>query len=272
VLMTVFNAERFLSESINSLMAQDFEDWELNVVENGSTDRSAEILSKFDDLRIVKRFLVNNIGRTKALNLALSDSVAPYVAVLDADDLAHPSRLSKEVRFLENNPHVGLVASWSLFIDDAGNTYGKHTPPSTHADLIRYMATSNPFVHSSVMIRRSVLKRVGNYDERFEYAQDFNLAFRIASQSEIAVIPDYLCSWRRTNGAMTSSLSNRLLRSRDEAIIFDESSKIVKFNIMDGLLNKKQQVLTQAILVINLLKVWRVAAAIKVLFRGPHHV
>ncbi len=113
MLMTVFNAERFLSDRINSLLSQDFKDWELNVVENGSTDRSPEILSKFDDPRIVKRFLPNNIGRSKALNIALSDSAAPYVAILDSDDLAHPSRLSKEVRFLENNPHVGLVASWS---------------------------------------------------------------------------------------------------------------------------------------------------------------
>ena len=272
MLMTVFNAERFLSDSINSLLSQDFKDWELNVVENGSTDRSPEILSKFDDPRIVKRFLPNNIGRSKALNLALSDSAAPYVAILDADDLAHPSRLSKEVLFLENNPHVGIVGSWSWFIDDAGNTYSKHTPPSTHADLIRYMATSNPFVHSSVMIRQSVLKRVGNYDERFDYAQDFNLAFRIASQSEIAVIAEYLCAWRRTNGAMTSSLSNRLLRSRDEAFIFEESSKIVKFNIIDSLFNRKQKVLTRLILVFNLLLVHRVGDAIKVIIKGPHHI
>ena len=269
--MTVFNAERFLSDSINSLLSQDFKNWELNVVENGSTDQSPEILSKFDDPRIVKRFLPNNIGRTKALNLALSDSEAPYVAILDADDLSHPLRLSKEFYFLENNPHIGLVGSWSWFIDDVGNTYAKHTPPSTHAELIGYMATSNPFVHSSVMIRQSVLKRVGYYDERFGYAQDFNLAFRIASQSEIAVIAEYLCSWRKTNGAMTSSLSHRLLRSRDEAIIFEESSKIVKFNIMDGLLNKKQRALTRAILVINLLKVRRAVDAIKVLILGPHY-
>ena len=269
--MTVFNAERFLSDSINSLLSQDFKDWELNVVENGSTDRSPEILSKFDDPRIVKRFLSKNIGRTKALNLALSDSMAPYVAVLDADDLADCSRLSKEVRFLENNPHVGLVASWSLFIDDAGIPYAKHTPPLNHRALIRCMATSNPFVHSSVMFRRSILDQVGNYDERFDYAQDFNLAFRIASQSEIAVIAEYLCSWRRTNGAMTSSLSNRLLRSRDEAIIFEESSKIVKFDIMDSLFNRKQKVLTRLILVFNLLLVHRVADAIKVIIEGPHH-
>ena len=193
------------------------------------------------------------------------------MAILDADDLSHPLRLSKEFYFLENNRHIGLFGSWSCFIDDAGNTYAKHTPPSTHANLIRYMATSNPFVHSSVMIRQSVLERVGNYDERFDYAQDFNLAFRIASQSEIAVIAEYLCSWRRTNGAMTSSLSNRLLRSRDEAIIFAESSKIVKFDIIDSLLNKKQQVLTRLILVFNLLLVHRVGDAIKVIIKGPHH-
>ena len=112
---------------------------------------------------------------------------------------------------------------------------------------------------------------MGNYDERFDYAQDFNLAFRIAKESGVAVIPDYLCSWRRTSGAMTTSLSNRLLRSRDEAIIFEESSKIVKFDIMDGLLNKKQQVLTRLILVFNLLLVHRVGDAIKVIIKGPHH-
>ena len=272
MLMTVFNAERFLSESINSLLAQDFENWELNVVENGSTDRSAEILSKFDDSRIVKRFLSNNIGRTKALNLALSDSTAPYVAVLDADDLASRSRLSKEVRFLENNPHVGLVASWSLFIDDAGNPYAKHTPPATHKELIRCMATSNPFVHSSVMFRRSILDQVGNYDERFEYAQDFNLAFRIAKESGVAVIPEYLCSWRRTSGAMTASISNRLVRSRDEAIVFEESSKIVKFDILNSLFNRKQKVLTRLILVFNLLLVGQMIDAMKVIVNGPHRV
>jgi glycosyltransferase involved in cell wall biosynthesis len=270
--MTVFNAERFLSDSINSLLDQDFKDWELNVVENGSTDRSAEILSKFDDSRIVKRFLSNNIGRTKALNLALSESTAPYVAVLDADDLANRSRLSKEVYFLENNPHVGLVASWSLFIDDAGNLYAKHTPPETHRELIRCMATSNPFVHSSVMFRRSILDKVGNYEERFEYAQDFNLAFRIAKESGVAVIPDYLCSWRRTSGAMTTSISNRLVRSRDEAIVFEESSTIVEFGILNGFLNRKQKLLTRTILFFNLLLIHRVGDAIKVIIKGPHHI
>ena len=181
VLMTVFNAEPYLQESLVSLLNQDFTDWELVVIENGSSDGSGKILRSFSDKRIKATHLTENIGRTEALNLALKKSNSEYIAILDADDISMGSRFTKQYKKLESDEAIGLVGSWTQFIDSNGQNLYVKVGPELHDEIVKLFATRNPFVHSSVMFRRNIALAIGGYDINYKYAQDFDLILKIAS-------------------------------------------------------------------------------------------
>ncbi|MDE2223595.1 MAG: glycosyltransferase family 2 protein, partial [Candidatus Omnitrophica bacterium] len=130
VLMTIYNAAPFLQESIDSLLTQSFQNWELIAVENGSTDTSAEILAGYKDPRIRVFHFSQNMGRTLALIQALGQSRGEYVAILDADDVAHPLRFARQVEFLDNDPETVLVGSWVQHIDEKGRVFKTWEPPT----------------------------------------------------------------------------------------------------------------------------------------------
>ena len=116
------------------------EDWDLVVVENGSSDSTGEVLSKYTDPRIRVINLPENIGRTPALNVAVVNASAEYVAVLDADDLSHPLRLKQQIEFLDAHPDVGLVGSWAEFIDEVGLFVSLKKGPISHQEIVQAMA------------------------------------------------------------------------------------------------------------------------------------
>ena len=248
VVMTVFNGEEYLNESLRSLLNQVMEDWDLVVVENGSSDSTAEILSKYTDPRIRVINLPENIGRTPALNVAVVNASAEYVAVLDADDLSHPLRLKQQIEFLDAHPDVGLVGSWAEFIDEVGLFVSLKKSPISHQEIVQAMATRNPIVHSTTMFRRDLMSRIGGYDETLVYAQDFGMLLEFARISRIAVIPEILCSWRMLNNSMTYAVESTIIRARDEADLFARVPKMVSLSPTSRMLNYKQQILTRLIL------------------------
>ena len=248
VVMTVFNGEKYLNESLRSLLNQVMEDWDLVVVENGSSDSTAEILSKYTDPRIRVINLPENIGRTPALNVAVVNASAEYVAVLDADDLSHPLRLKQQIEFLDAHPDVGLVGSWAEFIDEVGLFVSLKKSPISHQEIVQAMATRNPIVHSTTMFRRDLMSRIGGYDETLVYAQDFGMLLEFARISRIAVIPEILCSWRMLNNSMTYAVESTIIRARDEADLFARVPKMVSLSPTSRMLNYKQQILTRLIL------------------------
>ena len=247
VLMTVFNAEPYLEESLTSLVNQDFTDWELIVIENGSSDRSGKILRSFSDTRIKATYLTENIGRTEALNLALSKSNSKYVAILDADDVSMVNRFTKQYRKLESDETVGLVGSWAQFIDSEGQNLFVKIGPQLHDEIVRLFATRNPFVHSSVMFRRSIAIAVGGYDISYKYAQDFDLILKIASHARVEIIPEILCAWRSIESSQTNSPGSSVVRARDEYHIFRRIRLFHNMNKAARLANYKQIFVTRLI-------------------------
>jgi glycosyltransferase involved in cell wall biosynthesis len=161
VLMTVFNAEPYLKEAIDSVIKQNFYDWELIAVENGSTDRSPEILRHYKDERVRQFFLPKNIGRTLALNYALEQAQGEYIAVLDADDVSNPDRFTKQVAYLDQHPETSVVGAWAMHINARGEEVGRFTPPINEHDLYDMVGWMNPFVHSSIMYRGEEAKKLG---------------------------------------------------------------------------------------------------------------
>jgi hypothetical protein len=216
VLMTIFDAGPYLSRSIDSLIAQSFPDWELIAIENGSRDDCAATLARYEhDARVRPFFLRSNIGRTPALCHAFSQARGKYIAVLDADDIAHPHRLQKQIDHLDAHPETVLLGTWADHIDARDAVIGTWTPPTEAATLLRLMASENPIVHSSAMYRAATAREVGGYPQDRPYCQDYGLWLRLLARGDPAMLPERLTQFRILSSSMTRSRRQEIEVARD---------------------------------------------------------
>lgn len=188
VVMSVYNGERHLREAVESILSQSFTDFEFIIVDDGSTDGTWDILSGYNDPRIVLLRNEQNIGLTRSLNRGLAVARGGYIARMDADDVSLPERLAIQVAFLDEHPDVGLVGSPPFVIDAQGNTRPGWLVPLDDVEIKWRLLFNNAFVHSSVMFRRSVLDIVGPYSVDKVAAQDYGLWVRIACNFAVANI------------------------------------------------------------------------------------
>ena len=203
--MPVRNGERWLREALDSVLSQTVSDWELVAVNDGSTDGTAGILNEFArrDARI-RPIRQEPLGLVAALNRGLAEARGPLIARLDADDRALPERLGRQVRYLEANRAVGLLGTWAQEIDAAGNRRGQLRPPAAPEDLQRGLIKANPFVHSSVMFRTDLVRRLGGFRPAFRAAEDYDLWLRISETAPIANLPEALVEYRLHDSNVTS--------------------------------------------------------------------
>jgi glycosyltransferase involved in cell wall biosynthesis len=179
-------------------------------VDDGSTDRSAEIVRARTDPRV--RILVNeeNVGLARSLNRGIANARGKLIARLDADDLAEPDRLARQVAHLDAHPDVWLVGSWYLEMSAEGVPGARRTLPTEHWDLRWHLCLYCPFVHSAVVWRRALVDaQVGRYDEQYSYSMDYDLWRRIAVCSRVANVPEPLVRIRTHARSMTSTFDAR---------------------------------------------------------------
>jgi glycosyltransferase involved in cell wall biosynthesis len=165
VLMPVYNAEKYVAEAILSVLKQSFTDFELLIINDGSTDGSERIINSFNDPRIV---LVNqpNKGVSSALNLGLSRARSPYIARFDADDICHPDRLKIQYEFITAYPEYSIIGSAADYLDAAGHYIFTHHPVAHLNEEIHQLKYSVcPFIHSSVLYKKDVILKNGGYNE-----------------------------------------------------------------------------------------------------------
>ncbi len=198
--MPVFNAEAYLAESVESVLGQTLEDFELVAVDDGSEDGSRAILERFARLDPRVRVVVNEkpLGLAATSNSCWRHSRTTYVARLDADDVALPERLSRQVAFLEAHPTVAAVGGAAITIDPAGRQLSVMRPPSSSSVIRVRLPRRNCFVHSSVTARRAALEQVGGY--RFHPGGDYDLWLRLAEQFELANLPEPVVLYRMYAG------------------------------------------------------------------------
>jgi glycosyltransferase involved in cell wall biosynthesis len=197
VLMPVRNGERWLEQSLSSVALQTARDFEFLVVDNGSTDRTPEILAQA--CASDKRFVAlrePHRGIVPALNTGLAAARAPLIARLDADDMALPNRLERQLDFMARHPEVGLLGSWADVIDTRGKVYGHRRPLTGHDDLVRILKFSNPFIHPAVMFRTGLVRRLGGYRAAFEVSEDYDLWLRMSEVTVLANLPEPLVFYR----------------------------------------------------------------------------
>jgi len=210
--MGVWNGAPRVREAIESVLGQTLGDLELVVVDDGSTDATASILGSFGDPR-VRVTRQRRGGLTSALRSALGLARAPLVARLDADDVALPERLERQRDFLERHPEVGLLGTAAREVDGIGREVGVVRPPTEDAALRGALIRHNPFVHSSVMMRRSALEQAGGYDPSFPVAQDYDLWMRMSRVTRMANLPEALVVRRLLPGRISATREAERLRA-----------------------------------------------------------
>lgn len=199
VLMSVYNGEKYLREAVDSILNQTFEDFEFLIINDGSTDRTADILQSHDDPRIKIINNKKNIGLTKSLNKGLHLSKGEYIARMDADDVSMPERLEKEIAFLETHRDYAVVGTFVKIVNDNSGGIQLLDRPIEDVQIREFFRRDNCIAHGSAMIRKTCLEDVGPYDESIVRAQDYDLWLRLSDKYSLANIPEYLYVWRKHN-------------------------------------------------------------------------
>lgn len=202
VLMPVHNGGAWLRAALDSILAQDFPDFELLAIDDASTDDSPQVLQAYAERESRMRVLhPPQRGLVAALNCGIAAARAPFLARLDADDCARPQRLGRQLRYLEAHPDIGVLGTWAETIDEGGTVIGRLTPETAPHKLKVLLARTNPFVHSSIMARADLVRRLGGYRAAFEAAEDHDLWLRMSEMAETANLPEFLTlyRWHRAN-------------------------------------------------------------------------
>jgi len=188
VLMATYNGEKFLTDAVDGLLRQSFGDFEFIIVNDGSTDGTAEILANLRDPRIRVICNPDNLGIGATMNRGLAECRGEFVALQDHDDLSHPDRFRKQVAFLEAHPRVGIVGTQVRVIDESGRPFSYWAAPCDNVEINWWLLWGSAISHSSLMMRRELIREVGGYSEdpTFRLCEDYEFISRMAEVCELA--------------------------------------------------------------------------------------
>lgn len=218
VLMSVRNGLPFVISAVESILEQSFSDFEFLIIDDGSTDGTGEWLGTLGDkrVRVLQR---EGTGLTGALNYGLQQCTGRFIARMDSDDISLPTRIERQVCFLEEHPHVGILGSWAEIIDTDGHRLGTGRPPTGCKEIQIQLLLDNTFFHSALMFRAEYLRRIDGYDNALAYAQDYDLALRLMEHCQLGNLPEILHKWRFNRQAGIS-----YTRQREQAEIASQIS------------------------------------------------
>lgn len=226
VILSVYNGEKYLETTIRNTLNQKYKNFEFIIINDGSTDSTPKILQKWKkkDQRIKIIQNKKNCGLTKSLNKGIKAAKGRYIARIDCGDLSDSKRFEKQITFFEKHPDLILLGSWYEAIDLKGNVLKKIKLPTTHNDIQKVIVKFNPFAHSSLMFRRNVLLKEGLYNEKYKYAQDYELALRIVKKYKVANLPGFLMKYQLVPQSISFLIGGRsqkayAIKARWQAIV-----------------------------------------------------
>ena len=182
VVITAYNAEKYIADAVKSILAQTESDLECVIVDDGSTDDTVRVLTDFDDPRI-RLIEAGRIGRVRALNLGIRESRGEYIAIQDADDLSHPERLKIQRLAMEQSPDYCAVGSlpFAFYANEMPDwpSFGPNEKNPSLTDIRKKLMLSNVVSHTSLFARSEAMKKIQGYDEKFHMVHDFDLLVRM---------------------------------------------------------------------------------------------
>lgn len=241
VIIPAYNAEVFIGRTLESVISQTYKNLEIIVVDDGSQDRTAEIVESFMqiDSRIVL-FKQVNAGVAAARNLAIAKSSGEFIAPIDADDIWYPEKIEKQVQcLLASHPNVGLVYNWSVLVDEEDVIIGQYEPQhyfqflTAEGNAYPALLYMNIIGNASVpLIRRSCFEKVGGYNcelkqQNAQGCEDWDIYLRIADFYEYRVVPEFLVGYRQVKGSM--SRATKSMAKSFELVITDARQRRPEF-------------------------------------------
>jgi glycosyltransferase involved in cell wall biosynthesis len=204
VVIPAYNAMAYLPAAVESVLSQTFTDFEVLIIDDGSTDHIVSWVSGLTDPRIRLISQVNQ-GLSAARNTGIINAQGDYIAFLDADDLWAPIKLEKQVHCLDNHPTVGLVHTFMLFVDVQGKSTGRVMASDLAGEVWAQLAIRNAIACPSVMARRECFDRVGLFDQTLRSIEDWDMWLRIAAEYPFAVIKAPLAYYRQVPNSMSKN-------------------------------------------------------------------
>jgi glycosyltransferase involved in cell wall biosynthesis len=242
--MPVFNGEKYLAEAMDSILNQTYGDFEFLVIDDGSTDRSREIVSSYRDPRIRLVSNERNSGLGAVLNKGMNLATGEYVARMDSDDVSLPTRLDRQVAFMDVHDDIGLCGSWIRFLSDTGACGGWVERYPTDHDKIKCRTLFSPGVaHPAVVLRRREFLDNGlNYDPAFRRVEDYDLWARAVHTVRFANLPEVLLRYR------ISSTQGSTLFQHEQRKLSDDISVRQLRDTLGITLSGKEEVVYRAML------------------------
>lgn len=201
VIMPVYNNANYVQGAIHSILTQTYTDFELIVIDDGSTDGSAFLISQIEDPRVRKVFHQQNCGLVATLNEGLRMANGEYILRMDSDDLSTPDRLGIQITFMDEHPFVDL--SGTAFTYEIGGR--PHVNPTSHEEIKTWLLFHCCICHPTVIMRNSMVNRLGvQYDSDYPHAEDYELWARLAPQIHMANLPINLLYYRQHTGQVSN--------------------------------------------------------------------
>jgi glycosyltransferase involved in cell wall biosynthesis len=220
VVMAVFNAAPFLRESIGSILAQTYRDFELIAVDDASSDDSLSVLKSFDDPRIRLLRHERNQGASISRNEAISMARGEFIAIMDADDICASTRLERQVAFLDSHSKVGLIGCGVYeTVDTSGEVLHTSRLPIDNKEIQHSLIHEWCFLHSSVMFRKVLFEIVGGYTQAFEPVEDHDFVLRLLEHCEAHNLGESLVSYRFNPTGLTVRGRGSIETLRSSAVL-----------------------------------------------------
>ena len=271
VLLPVFNADRYLRLAIDSILAQTFTDFELIIINDGSTDGSRQILESYVDPRI-QLIHQANAGLPISLNRAIKLARGQYLARQDADDVSLPSRLSEQVHFLDAHPHCALLGTAAQIIEEDTLSQRTLSHPTDNGEIQIKLLFYNCFVHSSVMIRKAALDQSGLYPEdpnKFP-PEDYDLWLRIAQYGDVNNLQKVLLHYRELPHSI-SRTKLELMQARARLMSLHRLQELVTESASNVDLRSLVSAMTNQVMDLNWLAYIRLGKSLKKLQSNVEH-
>lgn len=206
VVIPVYNGEKTIKETIESVLSQTWQDFEILVINDGSTDSTLEVVKSIPDSRI-KIFSYNNAGPSASRNRGISYAAGEFIAFLDADDLWTPDKLEAQLKALQNNPQAAVAYSWTNHIDKSGNFLRTGSQIAVNGNAYEKLLLVNFFEHgSNPLICKQALLEVGGFDESLRQGEDWEMWLRLAARYDLVAVPLRQILYRVYNKSASSNV------------------------------------------------------------------
>jgi glycosyltransferase involved in cell wall biosynthesis len=204
IVLPVYNAQEYIAKCIASTISQTYTDFELIIIDDGSTDKTLEIIKEFRDNRI-RFFARKHLGIVEQLNFGLNEAKGKYFARLDSDDYNHPLRIDRQVNFLKQNSDISIVGCNIFQFQNNSKRFLIRRYPEQHAEIEYQMPIISSFCHPTILTYTNLMKGVGYYNKNYESAEDHELFLRMLSEGvKMHNIQDALYYYRLHEKSVTS--------------------------------------------------------------------